>query len=513
MSHTKSTYRNALALTRARAAVLSLIAALTLATFGAQGTQAQNAVGQPVASGPVTSGLPVQTSYASIVSHVAPAVVTVRSERRVAATQRQLPFMDDDTLRELFGNQSPQSPRGRQPQQQQPRTERQEGLGSGVIVSPDGYILTNNHVVEGSQTVTVETTDNRVFNAKVIGTDAPSDLAVLKIEATSLPVLTLGDSDRAQVGDVVLAVGNPLGIGQTVTSGIISAKGRTTGLGDGSFEDFIQTDAAINRGNSGGALVNTAGELIGINSQILSPSGGSIGIGFAIPANMARDVMGQLIKQGRVHRGMIGVGIQSVTADLAQSLGLTQVRGALVNEVRPTSPAAAAGVKRGDVIVAFNGTPVADSNALRNAIARTQPGTPVSFTVLRDGREAELRATLAELPVEKSKDDDDTASAPGASNMETGKLGIAVEPLTPDAAAKLELARDARGLVVTNVDPEGPAADSGIQRGDIISEVNRKPVSTREELRAALANSGARPVLLLVTREGQTIFLTVRLRQ
>jgi serine protease Do len=505
MSHTKSFYSKG---GGARAALLSLIAALSLAAFGTQGGSAQQNAGQPVAAGPAAAGLPVQTSYASVVGRVAPAVVTVRSERRVKAEQRQFPFLDDPTLREFFGDRLP---RGQQPQQQ-PRTERQEGLGSGVIVSPDGYILTNNHVVEGSQEVTVETTDNRVFNAKVVGTDEPSDLAVLKIEATNLPVLALGDSDRAQVGDVVLAVGNPLGIGQTVTSGIISAKGRTTGLGDGSFEDFIQTDAAINRGNSGGALVNTSGELIGINSQILSPSGGSIGIGFAIPANMARDVMGQLIKQGRVHRGMIGVGIQPVTADLAQSLGLTQVRGALVNEVRPASPAAAAGVRRGDVIVAFNGAPVADSNALRNAIARTQPGTPVGFTVMREGRELQLRATLAELPVEKSKDGDDAATASGASSAEAGRLGVAVEPLTADAAAKMELPRDTRGLVVTSVDPEGPAADSGLRRGDLIQEVNRRPVATREELRAALGASGTRPVLLLVTREGQTIFLTVRLR-
>jgi Do/DeqQ family serine protease len=509
MSHTKSNYRNA---RRARAALLSLIAALTLTAFGSRNTHAQNnAASQPVASGPAAaSGAPVQTSYASVVSRVAPAVVTVHSERRVQASQRQLPFLDDDTMRELFGGQAP---RGRQTQPQQPRTERQEGLGSGVIVSADGYILTNNHVVEGSQEITIETTDSRVFKAKLVGTDAPSDLAVLKIEASSLPVLTLGDSDRAQVGDVVLAVGNPLGIGQTVTSGIISAKGRTTGIGDGSFEDFIQTDAAINRGNSGGALVNTSGELIGINSQILSPSGGSIGIGFAIPANMARDVMGQLIKQGRVHRGMIGVGIQSVTADLAQSLGLQQVRGALVNEVRPASPAATAGVKRGDVIVAFNGAAVGDSNAFRNMVARMQPGTPVTFTVARDGRELQLNATLAELPVENSKDEGDDAAASGVSSAESGKLGVVVEPLTPDAAARMELPRDTRGLVVTNVDPEGPAADSGLQRGDIVSEVNRKPVSTREELRAALANSSARPVLLLVTREGQTIFLTVRMRQ
>jgi serine protease Do len=492
--------------TPARAALLSFFVALALAAFGAQaGSAQQNAVGQPVAS---ATGLPVQTSYAAVVSRVAPAVVTVRSERRVKVSEQQMPFMDDPMLRELFGDRVPRDGQGRQ----QPRTEREEGLGSGVIVSPDGYILTNHHVVDGAQQITVELTDRRVFNARLVGSDQPSDLAVLKIDASNLPVLTLGDSDRAQVGDIVLAVGNPLGIGQTVTSGIISAKGRTTGPGDGSFEDFIQTDAAINRGNSGGALVNTQGELVGINSQILSPTGGSIGIGFAIPANMARDVMTQLIKQGRVHRGMIGVTIQPVNADIAQSLGLKEVRGALVNEVRPNSPAAGAGVRRGDVIVSYNGQPVADDNALRNMVARTQPGTPVTFTVIRDGRELQLRATLAELPVEKPKGDDSAAAAGGAN--ESGRLGVAVEPLTPELAAQAELPRDTRGLVVRNVDPDGPAADAGIRAGDIIQEVNRQPVTTREQLRAALERSGTRPVLLFVTRPGQgTVFLTAHLGQ
>jgi Do/DeqQ family serine protease len=491
---------------RAARSLLALLFALTLGAFAERSSLAQNnSVGQPVAASSSAASLPVQNSYAAIVRRVAPAVVTVRSERRVKADDSAL--LDNPMLRELFGDQLP---RGQQ--RQQPRTEKQEGLGSGVIVSPDGYILTNHHVIEGAQQITVELTDNRVFNAKLVGSDQPSDLAVLKIDATNLPVLALGDSDRAQVGDIVLAVGNPLGIGQTVTSGIISAKGRTTGLGDGGFEDFIQTDAAINRGNSGGALVNTNGELIGINSQILSPSGGSIGIGFAIPANMARDVMNQLIHTGKVRRGMIGVGIQPVTADIAQSLGLKDVRGALVNEVRPDSPAASAGVERGDVIVAFNGTPVRDSNSFRNMVAGTQPGTPVSFTVLRNGRELQLHATLAELTLDKPKGDDSDAAA-GATANEGGKLGVVVETLTPELASQMELPRGARGLVVTSVNPDSPAADAGIQKGDMIQEVNRKPVNTREDLRAALANSGTRPVLLLVNRGGQTIYLTVRLSQ
>jgi Do/DeqQ family serine protease len=510
MSSTKSIFpdRRVPASARVRGALLSLSIALALVAFGGQAGFSQAAPGQAVASSGagVVNTIPASTtSYAGVVSRVSPAVVTVRSERRVKASQ-QFPFMDDPTFREFFRDRLPRGDQG------QPHTERQEGLGSGVVVSPDGYILTNHHVVEGSQEITVELTDNRVFNAKLIGSDQPSDLAVLKIDAANLPVLALGDSDRVQVGDVVLAVGNPLGIGQTVTSGIISAKGRQTGLSDGSFEDFIQTDAAINRGNSGGALVNTSGELVGINSQILSPSGGSIGIGFAIPTNMARDVMGQLIKTGNVRRGMIGVGIQPVTADIAQNLGLREVRGALVNEVRPGSPAASAGVRMGDVIVAFNGAPVGDSNSFRNMVARTQPGTPVTFTVARDGREQELRATLAELPVEREKGDE-TGVGAGGVPTENGKLGLTVEPLTTAIAARMELPQDARGLVVTNIDPDGPAADAGLQRGDLIREVNRQPVSTREDFRGALTRSGTRPVLLLVSREGRAIFITVRLRQ
>src|SRR5437868_8412228 len=257
-------------------------------------------------------------SYADVVARVAPAVVTIRAERRVRAPQ-QHPFFDDPFFQDFFGGRAPQM------QQPPPRELRQQALGSGVVISPDGYIVTNHHVVDGAQQITVDLTDRRSFAAKVVGTDQPTDLAVLKIDAKDLPVLSLGDSDKVRVGDIVLAVGNPLGVGQTVTAGIISAKGRRTGLSDGSFEDFLQTDAPINQGNSGGALVNLQGELIGINSQILSPggaSGGNIGIAFSIPSNMARSVMDQLLKDGKVHRGMLGVNIQNITEDTAKALDI-----------------------------------------------------------------------------------------------------------------------------------------------------------------------------------------------
>jgi serine protease Do len=418
--------------------------------------------------------------------------VTVRSERRARVAEQRLPFLDDPRFREFFGDRFGEDPTPR-PQ------PRQGGLGSGVIVNRDGYILTNNHVVAGADTVRVELTDRRVFDARIVGSDEPSDLAVLKIEASQLPVVPFGDSESVNVGDVVLALGNPMGVGQTVTMGIISAKGRATGLGDGSFEDFLQTDAPINTGNSGGALVNTRGELVGINSQILSPSGGNIGIGFSIPVNMARTVMDALIKDGEVRRGRLGVTVQPVTSELAASLKLAKVAGALVNDVQPGSAAARADIKPGDAIVAINGQDVADSNSLRNRIAQLGPDAPVELTIVRNGATRTVKATLEALP------SNSTASAGPTSPADERSAGLAVEPLTAQRARQMGLG-DEGGLIVTGVDPNGPAAEAGIRTGDVIRQVDGQALATAEDLRRVLSG-GERPALVLLRRGEQNVFV------
>ena len=455
-------------------------------------------------------------SYNDIVSVAAPAVVTIRTE----GTAKMMPTLfegqdgqdgqdPEDLLRRFFGDRFGGG-QGTQRGPRTPRTQRapkQRALGSGVIVTTDGYILTNNHVVEGAEEIKVELTDDRTVSAKLIGTDKPSDLALLKISAGDLHPIAIGNSENVKVGDVVLAVGNPLGIGQTVTMGIISAKGRSTAVGDGGDEDFLQTDAPINHGNSGGALVNMRGELVGINSQILSSNDGNIGIGFAIPANMARNVMEQLRTTGKVTRARLGVTVQGVTPEIAENLGLKQASGAIVSNVGEGSAAEKAGIKRGDIIQSFNGLPVHDTNTLRNRVAEAGPGSSASVVILRDGSEQKLTVKLDEAAASMAARNSDRE--PAASEDKTS-LGVAVTPLTPELAERAKASKNARGLLIEDVNPNGRAADAGIQAGDVIQEVNRQPVKSVNDLKAALKQSSGRPTLLLIQRQGSDIFVTVK---
>ena len=485
---------------RRRIVAVAAAAALaaSAAVWSVSGPAAANSVAVAATPAAVNdrAAAPAVDSYAPVVSKVAPAVVTVRSERRIRNTQQQMPFMQDPRFRDFFGDRFgddlPAPPR------------RQGGLGSGVIVSSDGRILTNHHVIDGADKVQVELKDRRSFDAMVIGSDSASDLAVLKIEAAGLPVVSLGNSETVQVGDVVLALGNPLGVGQTVTMGIISAKGRATGLGDGSFEDFLQTDAPINTGNSGGALVNTRGELVGINSQILSPSGGNIGIGFAIPVNMAQAVMSALIKDGEVRRGRLGVTVQPITSDLARSLRLSEISGALINDVTPNGPADRAGLRRGDVVLEVNGAKVADSNELRNRIAQLGPNARTELTIVRNGQTQKLSATLEALPSKTA-----SAGTPASRGGEE-TVGLTVEPLTAQRARQLGVDSDS-GLLVTRVDPDGPAADAGIRPNDVIEQVDGRAVRSAGELRQSLT-TGDRPALVLIRRGEQSVFVTLERR-
>jgi Do/DeqQ family serine protease len=432
-------------------------------------------------------------SYSDVVKAVAPAVVTIRVESKATPSPAQ--FDGDDFFRRFFGDDDGDRP-GRRQQRTVPRTYRQRGLGSGVLMTTDGYILTNNHVVEGAEKIQVDLNDGRTLEGKVIGTDKPSDLALIKVNGANLPTAPLGNSDAAQVGDVVLAIGNPLGVGQTVTMGIVSAKGRSTGSGsrDGerSYQDFLQTDAPINHGNSGGALVNTKGEVVGINAEMLSPVDANIGIGFAIPSNMAKHVMDDLRKDGHVRRAQLGIIVQPVTSEVAENLGLKHVGGAIISSVTPDSAADRAGLKRGDVIQSFNGQTVADFNSLRNHVADTQPGSSATVGIVRDGAEKTITVKLDEV------DRDKQAARHGEpASADRAALGISVE-------------KNTKGLVITGVNPDSRAADAGLEEGDVIVEVNRQAVHSADELRAAIRKSSDRPVLLLVERDGQTRFVTVR---
>jgi serine protease Do len=428
-----------------------------------------------------------ESGFEPVVRQVLPAVVNVSSSHIVRV--RNSPLSSDPFFRQFFGRQ----PEG-------PTKRREEALGSGVIVSPDGYILTNNHVIEKATDIKVVLGDRREFKARLVGTDSKTDIAVLKVDATGLPVIPLGDSSRAKAGNFVLAVGNPFGLKQTVTMGIVSATGRG-GLGIEDYEDFIQTDAPINPGNSGGALVDVNGDLIGINTAILSGSGGNQGVGFAVPVNLARQVMDEILKHGKVIRGYIGIQIQELTPEIAKALGLNVTNGALVADVTPDSPATRAGIRRGDVIAALNGKPV-DNRQLQLDVSMMQPGREVRLTVLRDGRQSEVPVTLAELP---SKAESQSAAGSSMGSLQ----GLSVQTLTPDIAQQLKLPVGTRGAVVSQVGDASPAAAAGIRRGDVILEINRKPVADAAEFERAARAADNQPALLLVDRGGVTTYVMV----
>jgi serine protease Do len=413
------------------------------------------------------------TTFAPVVEKVAPSVVTVFTTQTVSRTQTGF-SLSDDALRQFFGGRSPQ-PQGKQTLQ---------GLGSGVIVSGDGYILTANHVVSGADEIMVGLgNDLRRLKAKKVGTDPGTDVALLKIDDNNLPAVTFADSDKARAGDIVLAIGNPFGLRQTVTMGIISAVGRG-GMGIVDYENFIQTDAAINMGNSGGALVDIDGRLLGINSAIFTRSGGNQGIGFAIPANLAREVMQSLREKGRVVRGYIGTSVQTLTPEIADAMKLKgQPTGALVGEVEPNAPAAKAGIKTGDVITAVNGKKVNDPRELRLMIGSMAPGSKAAIDVNREGETKTFNVQLGEMPATAAGENTETApQEPAQPEKATVFGGVAVTNITDDIRSALNLPKEVQGAVIADIDADSPAAKAGLREGDVIQEVNKQPVKSARDL-------------------------------
>src|SRR5690349_21442234 len=430
--------------------------------------------------------------FAAVLKPVLPTVVSISTTKVIKVQQNVPGFFNDPFFRQFFGNQFGG-----------PATQKEHFLGSGVIVNPDGYILTNNHVVANASDVEVVTRDRKNYKAKIVGRDAATDIAVLKIEATDLPIITIGDSSKLQVGDVVFAIGDPFGIGETATMGIVSAKGRTLGGAIERYEDFIQTDAAINPGNSGGALIDLHGDLIGVNTAILSGGGGNQGVGFAIPIDMARNVMQQIVDHGKVVRGHLGVMIQGVDPDMAKQFGLSQGGGALVGDVTPNSPAAKAGIQRGDVILELNGKPVTSQDELSVRISETPPGTPVHLKIFRDGKSQDVTVTLDELTEKEEQ-------AATGENAGAALSGVQVENLSQQDAQELGLPASTHGVVVTSVDPSSQAAAADLERGDVVQEVNRKPVRNMQQYREAISSAGEQSVLLLVNRAGNTHYVVIQ---
>jgi serine protease Do len=430
-----------------------------------------------------------KNGFASVIDPALPAVVNISSTKMVKQQNNMPGLFNDPFFRQFFGDQQPPS--------NAPQMEREYSLGSGVIVNSDGYILTNNHVVADAQDVEVFTQDRKKYKAKVIGTDARTDIAVVKVEASGLPVVTIGDSSQLKVGDMVFAIGDPFGIGETATTGIVSATGRALGQAIEHYENFIQTDAAINPGNSGGALIELHGNLIGINTAILSGGGGNQGIGFAIPINMARNVMDQIVEHGKVIRGYLGVTIQSVDPDMAKAFGLSSGRGALIGDVTPDGPGSKAGLQRGDIVLTLNGEDVNSSDDLSLRISQMAPGSVAHLKIFRSGQNKDVDVTLGEYP-EKGSAAQPNEKAPAILQ------GLQVENLTRSIARQLNLPLATTGVVVTQVDPSSAAAMAGLQQGDVIQEVNHKPVQNTEQFQQAVSAAGDQTLLLLVNREGTT---------
>jgi len=447
---------------------------------------------------PALAQVPGSSGWADIVEKAVPAVVNISSKKVVKTNVGVSPFFSDPLFRQFFGDEFFR-------RFNVPRERVERSLGSGVIVTSDGYILTNNHLVGKAEEVQVFLPDGREFDAKIVGTDPKSDVAVIKIDAKDLPTLPLGDSSKLRLGDVVLAIGYPFGIGQTVTMGIVSALGRSN-LKIVDYEDFIQTDAAINPGNSGGALINTKGELVGINTAILSRSGGYQGIGFAIPINMAQTIMESIIKYGRVIRGWLGVVIQNMTPQMADVFGLKNAEGVIISDVQKDSPAEKGGIERGDVVISYNGKKVKNITKFREMVAGTKPGTKVEIVVLRDGKEKKLRVKIGEAPSKKEV----ASVTEGESGFPEVLKGLEFDDITSYYRKNFDIPDDVDGVVITGVSPGSRGAEAGLREGDVIIEVNRIRVRDMDDFTSALRRLKGNKVLLLVFRNGTHFYVLIR---
>jgi len=428
---------------------------------------------------------------AEVVAAVKPSVVNISSTKTLRGGGIQSPFFNDPFFRRFFGDEFRDS--------QKPRERKQSGMGSGVIVDKDGYILTNNHVIRNADEIKVTLADKREYKGKVIGADQKTDLAVIKIDSNNLPVIKLGDSEKLQIGETVLAIGNPYGLNQTVTSGIVSATGRAN-VGIADYEDFIQTDAPINPGNSGGALVNIRGELIGINTAIFSTTGGYQGIGFAIPSNMAKSVMESLIKKGKVVRGWLGVTIQPLTPDLAKQFNISQEQGVLVGDVIEEGPAEKAGILRGDVITEFDGKEVEDVTNLRNMVANTPPNGEVDIQLMREGKKKTVRVKILEMPSEIQSEH---------KTLDNLLDGVSVQSLTPSLKGSLNIPKRIAGVVITDI-RDGSAAEGILMQNDVIMEINKEQINDVTDYEKIGSNIKAdEDVLILVFRKNSTIYVTL----